>query len=44
MSIKVKNKIKKKDDIDNRITLEAKHNQMIKLFDKTKLESKDKNN
>ena len=38
MSFKVKNKIKKKDDTDNRVTLEAKHNQMIKLFDKTKHE------
>ena len=33
MSFKTKNKIKKKDDFDTRVTLEAKHNEKINIFD-----------
>ena len=33
MSFKTKNKIKKKDDFDTRVTLEAKHNEKINNFD-----------
>ena len=33
MSFKTKNKIKKKEDFDTRVTLEAKHNEKLDLFD-----------
>jgi hypothetical protein len=33
MSFKTKNKIKKKDDFDSRVTLEAKHNEKLDTFD-----------
>ena len=33
MSFKTKNKIKKKEDFDTRVTLEAKHNQKLDMFD-----------
>ena len=36
MSFKTKNKIKKKEDFDTRVTLEAKHNEKLDLFDSQK--------
>ena len=33
MSFKTKNKIKKKEDFDTRVTLEVKHNEKINNFD-----------
>ena len=32
MSFKTKNKVKKKEDFDNRVTLDAKHNEKICEF------------
>ena len=36
MSFKTKNKVKRKDDFDTRVTLEAKHNEKICLFENNK--------
>ena len=37
MSFKTKNKIKKKEDFDTRVTLEAKHDEKLKLFEFEKM-------
>ena len=44
MSFKTKNRIKKKDEFDNRVTLEAKHNEKISEFQNKVLYLKKKKN
>ncbi len=42
MSFKTKNKVKKKEDFDNRVTLDAKHNEKINEFQCNLIESQNK--